>query len=960
MSSFNANNVSTSNKKLSIFQNNIRGLNDYNFFCDWKVTLSTIPTPPDIIILSEVKLKPTTQISLYNLDGYALTHCLREADFCKGGLLVYVNNGISHKVVENVSTSFEKIVIEMSLCNKTFHLICLYRPPVQQNFVQFIDSLESSLEKCPSHLILAGDINVDKSLSSAESRKYNSLLTQFNIEITNDHPTRPASGKIIDHFACNFSTSLQITNHTIAQDPHASDHSIIYSFVNVNVPVQKQKRTICKDILNYKMLFDSFPTSLPNIINETDPNKAANLITNAIKKAISLSTTTVTVSVKRGDKIPPWTSGEMLLLLKQKDKLHEKWKRRPHSERNKILYVEACANFHTLNEKLRNSYYKNKFNTSDPKKIWRGINDILGKGQKNEEIAKLIVNNTEILDQNLIADSLNSFFTAPIHNPPPPNNHLPPNFDKPVQRSLFLGPTSNSEVSETIKSLKSRSSAGRDGITSQSIKKLRYKLVPLFVHLINLIFTTGVYPDVYKEAVVVPIFKGGDRKLPSNYRPISILPVCGKIVEKIIHSRVMQFLNKNKILIERQFGFRKKSGTESAAIEVISTIQGALNEGKKVSAVFMDLQKAFDSVDHEVLLTVLDKYGIRGKANDLIRSYLSNRSQSVRLRNSTSSTTSITQGVIQGSIIGPLLFLIIINAMGLLGTKGKIILYADDAVLLHSHNRNDPIEPLIISDMNLISSFLSARKLNLNESKTVFMVYHSPYVNINIPAAIKVSDVLTLKNAESFKYLGIYLDASLSFSTHTEQLEKKMASAVGVLWKLRKDLPIKCREMIYNSLIHSHLSYLVTCWGSASHNITNRLQVLQNRAIRNVYGLSFMHNRCEMYAKHNKLPLRGICLQRTAIYVYSTLNNLIHSTTPFSLRKTTREQNLLVQTHPYNSYGTKNISCFGPRTFNYLSQQLRNSKSLSSFKTGLNKFLLDRSFLPKLFDKRFLNIILPY
>lgn len=951
--------MSINDKKLSIYQNNIRGLNDYNFFCDWKLTLSTISSPPDIIILSEVKLKTSTQIFLYNLDGYSLIHCLRESDFCKGGLLVYVNNAISHNVVENVSTTFEKVVIEMNFNRKIFNLICIYRPPNQQNFSHFIDSLEISIEKCKSNIIIAGDINVDKLQSSAESRKYNSLLTQFNIDITNNHPTRPASGKIIDHFACNFSTSLQITNHTITQDPHCTDHSIILSFVDINVPVQKQKRTITKDILNHKLLYDNLSISLENISDETDPNRVATLITNAIKNAISLSTSSITVSVKRGDKIPPWMSGEMLLCLKEKDKLHEKWKLHPHSERNKTQYVQACARFSTLNEQLRNSYYKNKFNTKDQKKIWRGINDILGKSQKEEIIEKLIANNSEIIDQNLIADSLNIFFTSPIQNSSQ-SNQPPPNCEKFVRNSLFLGPTNNSEVSETIKSLKSNSSAGHDGITPKAVKKTRYKLVPLFVHLINLIFSTGIYPDEFKEAIVVPIFKGGDRKLASNYRPISILPVCGKIVEKILHTRIMQFLNKNDLLLKRQFGFRKKSGTESAAIELISTIQGALNDGKKVSAVFMDLQKAFDSVDHNTLLAVIDQYGIRGKANELIKSYLSNRSQSVRLKNATSSKAKITQGVIQGSIIGPLLFLIIINAMGLLGTKGKIILYADDAVLLHAHDRNDPIEFPIISDMNLVSSFLSARKLILNESKTVFMVFKSPFINVNSPAAIKVSDNLTLNKAESFKYLGLHLDASLTFSTHIQKLEKKLQSAVGVLWKLRKDLPIKCREMIYNSLIHSHLSYLIVCWGSASHNIIHRLQILQNRAIRNVFGLTFLHNRHDMYAKFNKLPIRGICLQRTAIYVYSSLNKIIHTTSFFPLRKTTREQNLLIQTHPKNNYGIKNISCFGPRTFNYLPQQIRNSKTLAILKTSLNKFLLDYSFLPKLFDKRFLNVILPY
>lgn len=180
--------------------------------------------------------------------------------------------------------------------------------------------------------------------------------------------------------------------------------------------------------------------------------------------------------------------------------------------------------------------------------------------------------------------------------------------------------------------------------------------MPLFAHLTNQIFTTGVYPDEYKKAVVILIHKAGDRKEISNYRPISILSVFNKIIEKIIHARLMTFLDKHNILLHRQFGFRKKSGTDAAAIEVVSSIQKELNLGRKATAVFMDLEKAFDTVQHDILLEILHRYGIRGKANDLIKNYLTNRLQYVRIQGSISTGARISQGVVQGSIIGHLLF----------------------------------------------------------------------------------------------------------------------------------------------------------------------------------------------------------------------------------------------------------------------------------------------------------------
>lgn len=166
--------------------------------------------------------------------------------------------------------------------------------------------------------------------------------------------------------------------------------------------------------------------------------------------------------------------------------------------------------------------------------------------------------------------------------------------------------------------------------------------------------------------------------------------------------------------------------------------------------------------------------------------------------------------------------------------------------------------------------------------------------------------------------------------------------------------------MIYDSLIQSHLSYLVTCWGSTNHNAINRLQILQNRAIRNVYHLNYLHNRCNMYTEHKKLPIRGNCLLQTAVMVYSPHHNLNHNSLTLVKRKNSRHGLLFYQTHSANNYGTKCITCFGPRVFNFLPENIRNRNSLGAFKRDLINFLINPSTIPKLFEKRFLNITLPY
>lgn len=958
LSQFRNFSVSSAIKQLTIFQNNVRGLNDYNYFTELRLIFSQLPIIPDILVLSEVKLKATTQISLYHMDCYELFACLRDSQCCGGGLLVYIKSGINAKVVENISTSFEKIILKLNYNDVTINLISIYRPPVTCNCTEFFTSLEKSLEECHGHVIIVGDINIDPNANLNESMRYKNLLTHFAIAVTNNLPTRPSSGRVIDHFACNFSDSYSIINHTVNQDTYASDHSMIISQVNIKSP-KRSVKTVSKNILDFSKLSLSFRAKAGGIINETDPNEIATKIIKATNDAISENTTTISVKLKNHQKAPPWLTGELLICMRNKDKWHEKLQKHPESIRNKEEYAAACMKFRSLNEKLRIRFHNKYFNALDRRKCWNGIKKLTGTNNAKNDIKSIEVDGKLVSNSIDICNAFNEFLTT--FKVECNTNHIPPHESySPNLSSLYLFPTNNTEVSDSIKKLKTNSAAGIDGISPKIVKTLRYELVPLFVHLINQIFVTCNYPDVFKNAIVILIHKAGDVTARTNYRPISILTSFNKIVERIIHERITNFIMKHNILIDRQFGFRKNSGTESAVIELLSTIQSELNTNNIVSAIFIDLQKAFDLVQHDVLLNILDKYGIRGNPNLLIKNYLSERKQYVRIGNTLSSPATITQGVVQGSIIGPLLFLLIINGIGHLSTKGKTIAYADDAVILHTHKKSSNITPAIVNDMNIIINFFNNRKLSLNESKTVYMTFYSPFNKDTFPESIPINQTFSLKNVSSFKYLGLYLDQSLTFNLHAKHLEKKTSPAVGILWKLRKDLPLKHREMIYEALIKSHYLYLITCWGSASHNTIKQLQTIQNRAIRNVYKLDHRHNRCEMYIKYNKLPIRGLCFQRTAIFTYRALNELTHSTIAFDHRLHPRHGITIIQSHPNNNYGVKNITCIGPRIFNNLPLIIRNATNLHDFIVNLNKYIIQPPQIAKFFEKKFLNIMSPY
>jgi hypothetical protein len=951
--------VSTVTSTLTIYQHNVRGFNNFNSFNEWKASLCALTVLPKIIVLSEVKLKPTVPIAVYNLRHYTLHACLRDSSNSKGGLLVYIHDSINHHCAENVSSTFEKISFDIILPHHSFSLTAFYRPPLPGNFNDFLTSAESSLERSRHHHILVGDLNIDKHSNSSESRKYKHLLTQFNMIIANNDTTRNVSGKIIDHFCCNFFENLPFDVHTIDQDPTFSDHNIIYVEIFTNSNEPKLKTTVTKQLLDYPLLDGNFTLSLGELSNCLDPDVIATKITEATQTAIALSTRSVTHTLNKDKKLAPWVNARLLELMKTKDKFHAKLRQHPNSSTNLESFKHANEVFKRENVRIRNSFYQNKCTTNDPKKAWKNLNDILGKKKNTDGISSLMHGGNKYTEPIDIANCLNSFFT----NLPLPIPLCPTNFKEPQSMnpcSLYLFPTSNAEVAELINSLKTNSAPGIDNITPKVIKRLKFKLVPILVCLMNAIFATGRFPCIFKRAIVTPIFKSGNREDPSNYRPIAILPVYSKIVEKLIQRRITDFLNKHNILIPCQFGFRRKSGTENAAIDVVNYIQSQLNCSKKVTAIFLDLQKAFDSVEHDKLLMILNHLGIRGIANDLIKNYLSYRSQQVRTLGYLSNSAAIKQGVIQGSTIGPLLFLMAINGLGLISTKGRITLYADDAVLLLSHDRDADPTPDVISDMDKIINFLSARALVLNKSKTVFMLFHSPYLNPSCPLSFRISNDLTISKTQTFKYLGLTLDPSLTFSAHIQILETKISRAAGALWRLKSDLPLRYREMIYNSLVLSYLNYIVTCWGSATNNAINQLQVLQNRALRNVYGHPHLYNRTKMYSEHKKLPIRGLCMLRTAVFVFQSIHDLNHSTIKLRKQESQRNGPLLAYQRPINSFGVKSIACFGPRTFNILPLHTRSCQSLPAFKQKTTEFLLEDDFIPKLFAKHFLNINLLY
>ena len=303
---------------------------------------------------------------------------------------------------------------------------------------------------------------------------------------------------------------------------------------------------------------------------------------------------------------------------------------------------------------------------------------------------------------------------------------------------------------------------------------------------------TGVYPDLLKIAKIIPIHKGGSTPDINNYRPISLLSIFDKIIEKLIHKRLYSFLESHNIMYHNLFGFRKNNSTTNALIQITEKIKESIDNGKYGCGIFIDLRKAFDTVHHEIILNKLEYYGIRDSMLDWFRSYLKGCKQCVSINEQSSELLINNCGVPQGSVLGPLLFLIYINDLPNISKILNFYLFADDTNIYYKSNSLRDIERTIL-ELQKLYLWLNVNRLSLNIDKTNFLIFHPYNKPLKQHVAIKINKKAIMEK-EYIKYLGVLVDSSLSWKYQISSLTKKISRSIGVMYKLIPFFTIKCHE----------------------------------------------------------------------------------------------------------------------------------------------------------------------
>lgn len=424
------------------------------------------------------------------------------------------------------------------------------------------------------------------------------------------------------------------------------------------------------------------------------------------------------------------------------------------------------------------------------------------------------------------------------------------------QASFFFSRINSELTIALLNQINARKATGLDQLPATLVKLSASVIAVPLTHIINESLVSSVFPDSLKIAKVKPLHKKGATDECCNYRPISILPIFSKIFEKVINSQICSYLEREKLLNAEQYGFRKNKSTSLALIDFTNSVFNAMNNGNSVLGIFLDFSKAFDTIDHHILLTKLSGLNFNQTSIQLLKSYLTNRKQVTVINEAVSTSKDINCGIPQGSILGPTLFLIYINDLPKITKLLKPILYADDTNLFfEAKDLNMRIND-INAELKLVETWCNSNKLTLNLNKTNYIVLKTHQNRKILQKNCLMVGSNFIHDEKTIKFLGVEIDTQLTWKVHIEKLCAKIRPFVGLLYKCSKYFPRKVLKTIYNSFIHSKISYCLESWGNAPMTSLDLIYKLQKKLLRIIFDKPPLEHSTPLFIKASVLPVK--------------------------------------------------------------------------------------------------------
>lgn len=901
----------------------VRSLDKFNFI------LAQFHPRYDVIILTETWVRQE-EAPYYNVEGFDRVSFCR--DGIGGGIFVFIRNTLRICGVDRSTfKSAESLTVELAGNKRSVFITAIYRPPTN-NATFFTEELEQFLDG-PQRRVIVGDLNIHFS-GGSDAQRLGPLLVSYGYNSLINSPTRSSPPRTLDHIFTNLPTSSSGTLNL-----GVSDHCAIWCSVALSLPqrgVASRPRTNLLE-LRCRLAEETWQ----NCFTAGNVDECYETFLNTFQKHAADCT------AKQQSSVETFGSDELVQLKKTRDRLwrllRDSTKRGVNPIRTLRLqqeYKKARNRFQNRKSKLmyqktRETVRKHQRGGVDLWKLIRRLrrSDVVPPISKLESGGGLLVTPSEIcneLNRHFVSDS--AFMSSAAFDPAAVRRYL----GQPANTQFEFKAVAQLEVLSLLNSI-GRPSAGYDGVRAYVVFHVKDLIVAPLTHIINCIISTARYPKALKVARVVPIYKDGNTANPSNYRPISVLPVLNKVVEKVLVKQMEQYLEANHLISDNQFGFRRRHSTGHAILRVVEETRFDIDSGHYCAAALVDLRRAFDSVRSDILLCKLSHLGFTNRACALMASYFLEREQFVEIAGYRSQSLSVTVGVPQGSCIGPLAFLCFINDLEH-AVSANTILYADDTTLRYCGPSMEAVQGAMQADLLSLCAWCKTNCIGINERKTKLIVFSSTQKQPMLPSVCLNGNILA--TSKQVKLLGVFIDEKLSGSYHVEALIARLARTTYSARYLKNIMGMKSSSFLYNAYFLPHLLYGAEFWTGCSKKWLNRLHVAQGRFLRMFRG-SAQRERTEL----GILDVHRLASYLTLLTVYRSLYSLGPNVLSFDhlgvsrITRATGSNVLKIRNHK----STRCSRAFAARAaseWNRLPSTLRLEKSYAKFCSGLKAYLL--------------------
>lgn len=877
--------------------------------------------------------KSEEQLTSFPIANFNLIGSFCRPEGSHGGSALYFHKNIKGKTRKQLQKfskcgEFECAAGEWTTKKRQFIVLSIYRPP-NGSIKTFLSAMEKVLEKIHQEnkeIIIAGDFNIELLRPNKDASELLNLMESFNLNpvINQDTRVTDRSSSSIDNIFTNISDWESSVFNIHVSDHKAQKLSFLIEIEkNNNLRFCRfyglqEKKTFLEELFsqswelvreadtqNVDEQWNIFMSDFTNIFNKNFPKKLS-----MNKKHLSKYRSPEIEEIKK--------RLDILLIMSNASKQHMD------------LYRNTKKEYDHALKKQRTKSYEERVIRSDNKSktMWQICKEISGtiKNQENYQLEgtpEEIAENLNIHFNNTVTDILKNLPTIAINY-----SHM-----KYIDKSFYLKPTTPTEVENLGKSIKNKFSSGDDEIPIMIVKLALPAVSKIMSYIINNSFKYGIFPESLKMALIKPIFKEGHPEILSNYRPISLLPAFSRVFEMLVSARIINFFNEEELFNHTQHGYLHGRSTQTAIFQFVQHILELLEDKKMALGIFLDISKAYDSLNMKYLLKKLEFYGVRGNANDWLKSYMSYRKQRVTFTkdNITSKSKILTRtiGIDQGSVIGTLLFIIYLNDLGniIQNSEGNIVNFVDDTNLLTGAEDFEELTRRASHIFVKSKAWFDQNNLILNENKSKVLLFDTNRSKKEKSDNIALSQ-FNFKISESVKFLGIYIDRFLNWRQHTEIICRRLSKICFALRSITEYMSENTLRIIYFGNFESTLKYGIIFWGN-NENLEN-IFLIQKRAIRIICKMGYRESCRGKFKIKNVFTVCGLYLFECLMFLYKNKHKFsVENPSSYN----TRNLDINFPTHRL-TLTEKCPSYMAIKTFNKLPNEI---KCITHYKTFRNR-----------------------